>query len=84
MSKLTNAQLVTLSAASQREDRGIYRAARMASEALLVGRIFDDRGNRMSPSHSGNGAASAKPRKVKDDSDGARKPNLYRTAWWGW
>ena len=24
----------------------------MASEALLVGRIFDDRGNRMSPSHS--------------------------------
>jgi site-specific DNA recombinase len=27
----------------------------MASEALLVGRIFDDRGNRMSPSHSGNG-----------------------------
>src|SRR5205085_10826795 len=26
--------------------------ARMKSEALLVGRIFDDRGNRMSPSHA--------------------------------
>jgi site-specific DNA recombinase len=28
-----------------------HKAARMASEALLTGRIFDDRGNRMSPSH---------------------------------
>jgi DNA invertase Pin-like site-specific DNA recombinase len=27
--------------------------ARMASDALLIGRIFDDRGNRMSPSHVG-------------------------------
>src|ERR1039458_6984147 len=26
--------------------------ARMKSEALLAGRIFDDRGNRMSPSHA--------------------------------
>jgi site-specific DNA recombinase len=28
-----------------------HKAARMKSEALLIGRIFDDRGNRMSPSH---------------------------------
>ena len=29
-----------------------HNAARMKSEALLAGRIFDDRGNRMSPSHA--------------------------------
>src|SRR5450631_4053105 len=29
-----------------------HNAARMKSEALLTGRIFDDRGNRMSPSHA--------------------------------
>ena len=29
-----------------------HNASRMKSEALLVARIFDDRGNRMSPSHS--------------------------------
>jgi site-specific DNA recombinase len=29
-----------------------HKATRMKSEALLVGRIFDDRGNRMSPSHA--------------------------------
>src|SRR5258705_4761769 len=29
-----------------------YRTARMNSEALLAGRIFDDRGNRMTPSHA--------------------------------
>ena len=29
-----------------------HRAARMQSEALLVGRIFDDRGNLMSPTHA--------------------------------
>src|SRR5450759_3663816 len=29
-----------------------HNAARMKSEALLGGRIFDDRGNRMSPSHA--------------------------------
>src|SRR5262245_6263224 len=28
-----------------------HRTTRMKSEALLVGRIFDDRGNRMTPSH---------------------------------
>ena len=28
-----------------------YKAARAESEALLIGRIFDDRGNRMTPSH---------------------------------
>src|SRR6202795_185807 len=39
------------------EQRNGYRAARAGSEALLMGRIFDDRGNRMSPSHSRYGAA---------------------------
>ena len=34
-----------------------HNAARMKSEALLIGRIFDDRGNRMSPSHARKGAA---------------------------
>ena len=29
-----------------------HKAARMKSEALLAGRIFDDRGNRMTPSHA--------------------------------
>ena len=29
-----------------------HNTARMKSEALLAGRIFDDRGNRMSPSHA--------------------------------
>src|SRR3989442_10684517 len=29
-----------------------HKATRMKSEALLTGRIFDDRGNRMSPSHA--------------------------------
>jgi hypothetical protein len=29
-----------------------HTTRRMKSEALLVGRIFDDRGNRMSPSHA--------------------------------
>ena len=28
-----------------------HKTARMKSEALLAGRIFDDRGNRMTPSH---------------------------------
>ena len=32
-----------------------HRNARMKSEALLAGRIFDDRGNRMSPSHTRKG-----------------------------
>jgi site-specific DNA recombinase len=32
------------------------RTARTSSTALLTGRIFDDRGNRMSPSHSRKGA----------------------------
>src|SRR6266581_1565084 len=34
-----------------------HKAARMKSEALLIGRIFDDRGNRMSPSHARKGEA---------------------------
>jgi site-specific DNA recombinase len=38
------------------EQRNGYRAARASPEALLIGRIFDDRGNRMSPSHSRKGA----------------------------
>jgi site-specific DNA recombinase len=29
-----------------------HKAARLKSEALLAGRIFDDRGNRMTPSHA--------------------------------
>jgi site-specific DNA recombinase len=29
-----------------------HKTTRMKSEALLIGRIFDDRGNRMSPSHA--------------------------------
>jgi site-specific DNA recombinase len=29
-----------------------HKAARLKSEALLIGRIFDDSGNRMSPSHA--------------------------------
>src|SRR6185312_11384297 len=32
-----------------------HKAARMKSEALLVGRIFDDCGNRMTPSHARKG-----------------------------
>src|SRR5262249_45238378 len=32
-----------------------HKTARMKSEALLLGRIFDDRGNRMSPSHARKG-----------------------------
>jgi site-specific DNA recombinase len=32
-----------------------HKAIRTSSEALLAGRIFDDRGNRMSPSHSRKG-----------------------------
>jgi site-specific DNA recombinase len=39
------------------EQHNGYRAARTGSEALLMGRIFDDRGHRMSPSHSPKGGA---------------------------
>jgi DNA invertase Pin-like site-specific DNA recombinase len=38
------------------ERRNRYQAARAGSDALLLGRIFDDRGNRMSPTHSRKGA----------------------------
>jgi len=34
------------------EQRISHRATRGSSESLLLGRIFDDRGNRMTPSHS--------------------------------
>ena len=34
------------------EQNNNHKATRMKSEALLAGRIFDDRGNRMSPSHA--------------------------------
>jgi hypothetical protein len=34
------------------DNRIHHTAARMQSQALLTGRIFDDRGNRMSPSHA--------------------------------
>jgi hypothetical protein len=33
------------------EQANNYKATRMKSEALLAGRLFDDRGNRMTPSH---------------------------------
>jgi hypothetical protein len=39
------------------EMRSGYHATAAGSEALLMGRIFDDRGNRMSPSHSRKGGA---------------------------
>jgi site-specific DNA recombinase len=39
------------------EQRNGYRAVRAGPAALLTGRIFDDRGNRMSPSHSRKRAA---------------------------
>src|SRR5204863_8483556 len=32
-----------------------HKTARLKSEALLTGRIFDDHGNRMSPSHARKG-----------------------------
>jgi site-specific DNA recombinase len=34
------------------EQRTSHRATRGSSESLLLGRMFDDRGNRMTPSHS--------------------------------
>ena len=34
------------------EQNNNHKATRMKSDALLAGRIFDDRGNRMSPSHA--------------------------------
>ena len=33
------------------EQANNHKTTRMKSEALLAGRIFDDRGNRMTPSH---------------------------------
>src|SRR6266853_1981303 len=39
------------------EQHNGYRAARASPEAPLMGRIFDDRGNHMSPSHSRKGGA---------------------------
>jgi site-specific DNA recombinase len=37
--------------AKLKEQRNSHTTARVRSEALLIGRLFDDRGNRMSPSH---------------------------------
>jgi hypothetical protein len=34
------------------DQRNNHTAARVQSESLLIGRIYDDRGNRMSPSHA--------------------------------
>ena len=34
------------------DQRNNHRAARAKSKSLLIGRIYDDRGNRMSPSHA--------------------------------
>jgi hypothetical protein len=39
------------------QQRNGHRVARASSDALLTGRIFDDCGNRMSPTHSRKGAA---------------------------
>src|SRR5215204_5583301 len=39
------------------EQRNNHTSTRLKSEALLLGRIFDDRGNRMSPSHARKGTA---------------------------
>jgi site-specific DNA recombinase len=39
------------------EQHNGYHATATGSEAVLTGRIFDDRGNRMSPSHSRKGGA---------------------------
>jgi site-specific DNA recombinase len=39
------------------EQHNGYRATAAGSEAVLTGRIFDDRGNRMTPSHSRKGGA---------------------------
>jgi hypothetical protein len=38
--------------AKLKEQRTNHTSKRMESEALLIGRIFDNRGNRMSPSHA--------------------------------
>jgi site-specific DNA recombinase len=38
------------------QQRNCQRSGRVCSDAVLMGRIFDDRGNRMSPSHSRKGA----------------------------
>ena len=37
------------------EQKNNHTTTRLKSEALLIGRIFDDRGNRMSPSHASKG-----------------------------
>ena len=44
-----------LSRPSSSEQVNNHKAARTKSEALLAGRIFDDRGNRMTPSHARKG-----------------------------
>jgi hypothetical protein len=36
------------------------------SAAILTGRIFDDRGNRMSPTHANNGSAAHPSAKLED------------------
>jgi hypothetical protein len=43
---------VTICERKLAEQHNGYHATRRSSEALLMGRIFDDRGNRMTPSHS--------------------------------
>src|SRR2546430_3725849 len=37
------------------EQRNTHTVARSKSESLLIGRIYDDRGNRMTPSHARKG-----------------------------
>jgi DNA invertase Pin-like site-specific DNA recombinase len=45
-------QLFDAVQAKQIENRAVAQHKQAASEALLMGRIFDDRGNRMTPTHS--------------------------------
>jgi hypothetical protein len=55
-----------------------YHATAAGSEALLMGRIFDDRGNRMSPSHmvSGSAAAGARSAAVRWSMPQGEPPRL--------
>jgi hypothetical protein len=58
----------------------IQGLARPETGAAFLPTLADS--GRQRPRHSASPAA--KPRKVKDYSDGAWKPEWRRTAWWGW
>ena len=44
-----------------------HKTIRMQSEALLTGRIFDDRGNRMSPTHARKGSSKEAVAELRSD-----------------